>query len=171
MMLSLGSSRAGCSPSTVGSYDRAPADSMIWLPRGYRDDGRDGGQEGGECQQRGGEGCRGGEAADQKGAAGVAEFAADFGGAQCLSEPFGGGGGSQVGESDRGDDTDPAADQERGDHQSGDARYHHGRAADRSQREPRGQAGALADAASVTGASTRHTTTRTFPGDAAKQRC
>src|SRR6476620_12517897 len=146
MMLSLGSSRAVCSPSTVGSNARAPADSMIWLPRGYRDDGRDGGQEGGECQQRRSEGCRGGEAADQKGAAGVAEFAAHFGGAHGLSEPFGGGGGSQVGDSDRGDDTDPAANQERGDHQSGDARYHH-RAADRSQREPRGQAGAVADAA------------------------
>src|SRR6478672_5161354 len=133
MMLSLRSSRAVCSPSTVGSNARAPADSMIWLPRGYRDDGRDGGQEGGECQQRRSEGCRGGEATDQKGAAGVAEFAADFGCTECLSEPFGGGGGSQMGECDRGDDT--------------------GRAANRSQREPRGQAGAVADAASVTGTS------------------
>ena len=48
---------AVCSPSTVRSNARAPADSMIWLPRGYGDDGGGGGEEGGECQQRRSEGC------------------------------------------------------------------------------------------------------------------
>ena len=84
---------------------------MLRVLGGCGDDGGGGGQEGGEYQQRGGERGGGGERADQQWSAGVAEFAADFGCTECLSEPFGWGGGSEVGETDRGDDADPDADQ------------------------------------------------------------
>src|SRR5258708_25210968 len=126
---------------------------MLRLPRGGGDDGGGSGQEGGESQQRGGEGDGGGEGADEEGAAGVAEFAADFGGAHGLAESFGWGGGGKVGESDRGDEADPDADQDRGGEQSGDAGYEHCCTACGGQSEPGGHAGAVADVAVVAGAS------------------
>ena len=66
---------------------------MLRVLGGCGDDGGGGGQEGGEDQQRGSERGGGGERADQEGSAGVAEFAADFGCTESLSEPFGWGGG------------------------------------------------------------------------------
>ena len=79
----------------------------------------------------------GGEGADEERATGVAEFAPYFGGAHGLPEPLPWGGGGQVGEPDRGDETHPDADQDRGGDQSGDARYQHRRAPRRGQHTAR----------------------------------
>jgi len=68
-----------------------------------------------------GEGGGGGDGRDQQGAAGVAEFAAEFGVAHGLAEPFGWGGGGQGGEALRRDESGAGADADRGEQDPGEA--------------------------------------------------
>src|SRR6188472_645160 len=117
-----------------------PNPALLRTPCSGCDDGGDGDdEESGQDQERGRQGGGGGEGADQQGSASIAEFAADFGGAEGLAEPFFWGGDGEVGEPDRRDDADTAANEERGRHQPDDAGYRRGRTAERGERESDGQ--------------------------------
>ena len=71
--------------------------SLLWPDwGGCGDDGGGGGEECGQNEHCRVESDGGGEGADEEWAAGVAEFAADLGGAHGLAEPFGRGGGGEV---------------------------------------------------------------------------
>ena len=104
--------------------------ALVWLFRGALGEEGSGGQEG-EGGEAAGEGGGRGDGGDDQWAAGVAEFAAEFGGAHGLAEPFGRGPSGQRREAERGDQAGADADQRRGEQYSGQAGQRRGRQARR----------------------------------------
>jgi hypothetical protein len=81
---------------------------------------------GGQAEQAQAEVGWGGDGANQERSAGVAEFAADLGGAHGLAEPARWGGGGEGGEAEGGDDAGTDADGDRGDAEGGRFRQQSG---------------------------------------------
>ena len=91
-----------------------------------------------------------GDGADEEGAAGAAEFAADLGGPYVLSKAFGWCCSGEVGECDRGGEPGSGADQHSGDQDADDARDDDaGEQANGGRADSDGHAGSVAQLAGV----------------------